>query len=69
MRVYDFTYADNEGDEYQSNEHKSLSEAKAEIKRLKKVYDGDMHVTETWIYHFDEETGEYGDFIGRWDAY
>ena len=59
MKTYDFNYKDNEGDEFQSNGHTSLKEAKAEVERLRKQYDGDMQVTETWIYKGD-------DFVGRW---
>lgn len=59
MTTYDFNYKDNEGDEFQSNDHKSLAEAKAEVKRLRELYDGDFEVTETWIY-------KDGEFKGRW---
>ena len=58
MKTYDFTYTDCEGDEYSSDQFNSLSEAKAEVKRLKQQ-DEDVSVTETWIYRDDT-------FIGRW---
>ena len=50
MKTYEFNYKDNEGDEFSSEEFTSLSDAKAEIKRLRKLYDGDFAVTESWIY-------------------
>jgi len=58
--VYDFNYKDNEGDEYSSNEHPTKSDAKKEWESIKERYDGDCHITETWIY--DDE----GEFLGRW---
>jgi len=66
MRIYDFTYEDNEGDKFSSDEYESLAEAKDEIKRLKELYHGDMQVTETWAYNVDKN-GNYI-FVGRWDA-
>lgn len=59
MKTYDFNWKDNEGDEFQSNGHKSLKDAKAEVNRLREVYSGDIEVIETWIYRGD-------DFVGRW---
>ncbi len=67
-REWEFDYSDNEGDVYQAGGFKSLSEARAEVKRLKERYDGDFRVEETWIYDHNSETGE-GTFVARWDAY
>ena len=59
MRKYDFSYKDNEGDTYESDQYDSKREAEAEIKRLREYYDGDFRVIETWIYEGDV-------FKGRW---
>ena len=58
--TYDFNYKDNEGDEYQSDEYSSKKEAQAEVQRLRKLYDGDFQVTESWIYN------DSGDYKGSW---
>lgn len=59
QRRYEFEYK-VEGSTYQSNDHISLSDARKEVERLRKIYkqQGFM-VTETWIYVGD-------DFKGRW---
>jgi len=59
MKTYEFSYRDNEGDLYESDEFDSLKAAKEEVERLRKLYDGDFRVVETWIY-------QNGDFKGRW---
>jgi hypothetical protein len=60
MKSYDFSYKVN-GDTYSSDEHESLSLAKQEVERLRKIYkNDDFRVVETWIYNSD------GVFIGRW---
>jgi|TARA_R110000851_G_scaffold196444_3_gene347420 hypothetical protein len=58
--VYEFNYKDNEGDEFSSDEHPTKAEAKAEWEDIKKQYNGDCHITETWIYD------DAGEFKGRW---
>jgi len=58
--TYDFTYKDNEGDTYQSDQHTTLSGAKAEWEKIKEFHDGDCHIDETWIYD------DNGNFKGRW---
>ena len=59
MKKFDFTYKDNEGDLYQSDEYNSLREAKQEVGRLRIKYQGDFELVETWIY-------VDGEFKGRW---
>ncbi len=62
MRTYDFTYADySQGfnDEYQSNDHKSLSEARKAWTRILMDLEGECEMIETWIY-------DDGEFVGRW---
>jgi hypothetical protein len=58
MTTYDFNYKDREGDEFQSNDHSSLSEAKKAYQKLKQ-FDDEIYITETWIY-------TDGEFKGRW---
>lgn len=58
-KTFDFSYKDNEGDLFESNDHKSEGDARREIARLRKRYDGDLEIIETWIYQGDE-------FKGRW---
>ncbi len=55
---YDFSYKDNEGDEYQSNEHKTLQAARKEVKKVRA--DGGS-IIETWIYDENDK------FQGRWN--
>ena len=50
MKTYEFSYKDNEGDLFESQPYSSLSEARNEIDRLRKMYDNDFEVVETWIY-------------------
>jgi hypothetical protein len=57
-KSYEFSYKAN-GDIYSSDEYESLSEAKAEVERLRKIYKDDFRVVETWIYN-------NGVFKGRW---
>lgn len=58
--VYEFNYKDNEGDEFQSDEHPTKASALKEWAELKEQYDGDCEITETWIYDDNNE------FKGRW---
>lgn len=58
--TYEFSYRDNEGDLYESEQYPSKREANDEIARLYKMYDGDFQLMETWIYNDDNE------FQGRW---
>lgn len=58
MKTFDFTWQDEEGDEYQSNGHISLRDAKHEWDNIKESYP-DARLVETWIY-------EDGEFVGRW---
>jgi hypothetical protein len=58
-KSYDFSYKAN-GDTYTSDEYESLSLAKQEVERLRKIYKDDFRVIETWIYNSD------GVFVGRW---
>jgi hypothetical protein len=58
MKSYDFSYKAN-GDTYTSDEFESLSLAKQEVERLRKIYKDDFIVFETWIYKDDV-------FVGRW---
>ena len=59
MSTFDFTYIDNEGDTYSSDEFNTLSEARQAWKEIKAEYDGDCRIDETWEYNSD------GDFVGR----
>jgi len=59
MATYDFNYKDNEGDEYSSDGHKTLQEARDEWMGIKEAFSDDCHITETWKYN-DE-----GEFVGR----
>ncbi len=59
MKTYEFDYKDNEGDLFETQPFESLSEARAEVNRLRKLYDNDFEVVETWIY-------KDGIFQGRW---
>tara|TARA_R110002049_G_scaffold960_2_gene6960 strand:+ start:159 stop:338 length:180 start_codon:yes stop_codon:yes gene_type:complete len=58
MTTYEFSYKDNEGDLFETQPFNSLSEARVEMDRLWKLYDGDFEVVETWIY-------KNGEFVGR----
>ena len=53
--TYDFSYKDNEGDLFSSDSFNSESEARKEIARLKKLYDGDFTVVESWKYNSNNE--------------
>jgi hypothetical protein len=58
-KTYEFSYKDNEGDLYESDQHPSLRDAKKEIEQLRKYYDGDFSVVETWIYQNGEFKGRF----------
>ena len=58
--IYEFSYRDNEGDEYSSEEHATKQAANKEWEEIKRFHDNDCHIIETWIY--DDE----GNFIGRY---
>jgi hypothetical protein len=58
--VYEFNYKDNEGDEFQSEEHPTKALALEEWNEIKEQYDGDCEIIETWIYDGN------GEFKGRW---
>ena len=60
---YDFTYrdlTDGYDDEYQSNNHKSLSEAREAWSIIRNNYGGEVRIIETWIHDDD------GEYVGRW---
>ena len=62
MTTYDFTYvdySDDHRDEYQSNNHKSVSEDRKAWKRILMDLEGECEIIETWIY-------KDGEFVGRW---
>lgn len=62
MYTYDFTWidlSDDYNDEYQSNDHKSLSEAKKAWTKILISKEGQAEILETWI-HKD------GEYLGRW---
>jgi hypothetical protein len=56
---YEFSFSDNEGDVYHSDECSTLSEVKEEWERVKEKYDGDCSIMESWIY-------KNGEYVGMW---
>lgn len=59
MKTYEFSYKDNEGDLYESDQFNSKQEAMDEIKALRKYYDGDFSVVESWVYLDETYVGTF----------
>ena len=57
--TYEFTYKDNEGDEYEAGQYDTKAEAKQAWLEIRVHNQDDCRITETWCY--DED----GDFQGR----
>ena len=57
--TYEFTYIDNEGDEYEAGQYDTKAEAKQAWLEIRAHHQDDCRVTETWVYNED------GDFQGR----